>query len=296
MVLVRDLRFYCKRLVTHDIATMGFFFVSIAALLASTYEAQIGHRNIGIAPELSLFAVVVVLMFSGFRLWRDERRIDEREEVLLREIATILRDQINTQTDQPYRNFTFAENVDDKKYHEKMFRKHLPKICELMDEWIHNPDARANARQMLIAKMIASIPDAVPETMRIPFANSIVNDVGDALLQSLAPEGRFGFTTESYGNSFIGQKLLTHTESHNSMSINPPMPDDVDVDQLVISLNSLTIEAWNSPEAQLWKELIRIDWRKRDELRERLTDTIKKSHMMTRKHCDRECYESPSGD
>ena len=295
MILLRDLRFYCKRLVTHDMATMGFFFVSIAALLASTYEAQIGHRDIGIAPELSLLAVVVVLIFSGFRLWRDERRIDEHEELLLKEIATILRDQINLQGEQTYRSFTFAENVDDRKYHEEMFRKHLPRICKLMDEWVTNPDARANARQMLIAITMARIPDAVPETMKFPFANSIANDVGDALSRSFAPEGRFGVATENYGNSFIGQKLLTHTESHNSKSINPPMPDDVDVDQLVISLNALTIEAWNSPEAQLWKELIRTDGRKRDELRDHLTDTIKKSHM-TRKNCDRECYESSSGD
>jgi hypothetical protein len=67
------------------------------------------------------------------------------------------------------------------------------------------------------------------------------------------------------------------------------------VDQIAAKLNTLSIQAWDYPQAQMYRELARQDRRLRDELRKFLGEIVNKPHI-TRRHCDRECYELSSGD
>lgn len=278
----RDLGLYFKKLVTHDWTTAGLFVASLVVLV-------LGFWRHYVSPIWGISSTGLVLLMSGFRLWRAERGIEAEEATQLREIANRLRDEIDAQETRPYRMFSFAENPQDKAHHEKMFRKHLPKTVAVMDAWLCNPDARSVERTRMNENLLAQIPEGIPGSMRQSVANSICSYVETALSFSVAPPGKFDVELmDLNGNK---NRYLRFEDSPGQHGTFPAVLQDID--QIAVELNELSVSAWQSTEGQVWRELARLDWRNREKLRDRLT-TATTSHHWTRKYCDQECYESPS--
>jgi len=287
-VIFSDLRRYARDLVTHDWTTGSLFLVSTVALV-------LGLFHLYLSPVWGLCAMAVVLLTSGFRLWRDERELSAREHDQLKAIAGILRAEINTQPAQGYRNFTYAVNSDDRKHSERMFRKHFPNIAEVVDAWIHNPADRAAASLLVHEEILRQMPETVPETMRSSIANAVLSYVEKSLLHSFAPPGRFDVATDVYDNSGVESTCLRCQEGPGTWGVFSAMPNIEGIEQIAIALNELSARAWQSAQATIWKELLRQDARSREQLRDYLTGVINSNHL-TRRHCDRQCYELPSGD
>ena len=269
-----DLGYYLKRLVNLDSASAILFGVSILVLVLGSF----------VSPPWAVVAFLVVLMWSGFRLWRDDRQVHEREDKLFRDIATTLRGQIDTQPNDEWRMFSFAEQVQDADHHEREFRKHFPSIVETMDIWCASPGLQSALRRQTSATVLEQMPESVPEALRPSLANAIANHVG-AYIRSYpaVPKlGRFevssdGFISISEGN---GQWAL-----YNGVEVD-------DVEQAVEDLNALTVSALDSPTSQVWMELRKLEADQRQKFRDDLTEVIY-GNRLSRRHCTRECYESP---
>ena len=176
-----------------------------------------------------------------------------------------------------------------------MFRKHFPNIAKVMDAWIQNPDDRATASVLLHGLILRKMPDAIPPAMRNSIANSVLDHVEKHLLYGVPPPEKFDVGTNVYDSSGVESTCLRARTGPSSWSIFSAWPNYEGIDQIAVALNGLSVEAWQSGEAMIWRELLRLDSQKREQLREYLTGVINSNHL-TRRHCDRECYELPSGD
>ena len=288
----RDLGYYLRRLITLDAAQEATVGVTFILLVLGIFLPRLAHGVDSLSPAWAFAIFLAVLMFSGFRLWRDERRIDEREEVQLKEIAKTLRDQINLQETQRYRNFTYAENSDDRAHHQRTFLKNFPNKARAIDGWLNNPAEQDSELALLTAVAQGKIPERIPEQMRSSLALIIRSYVERTRLQSSPPAGWFEARTGDYGHNGQEVTCLAVNDGPSSGSIYTNVLGLGEVGQIAIELNALSMQVWQMPQAQTYRETARKDWRLREELRDDLTAIIHSNHL-TRKNCDRECYKSP---
>jgi hypothetical protein len=271
----RDLWFYLKRLVNLDSVQVIIFCTSVVLLVVGSL----------FTPSWAVVIFLGILMFSGFRLWRDDREIHEREDILLRGIATRLRSQIDDQPDPDMRLFSFAEENSDLAHHEREFRKHFPSIVKGMDAWCANPGARNVIYQHVRSRVLELMPTSIPESLKWVLANAIANHIRDNVRFSsgISPQGIFEVSPFGF---------LSINEGNGQWAIFDNTVQTDDVDQAVKDLNALTVTASGLPEVRTWRELANLDGNLRENFRDELTEVIH-SNRLGRKHCDRECYESP---
>jgi hypothetical protein len=293
--VLRDLGFYLRRLVTHDAAQGTLFVAATLQLLANIIYSGVRHKAYTVAPIWSLFVFTVVVVWSGFRLWRDEREISEREGTLFRVVADSLRGQIDPQDAQRFRNFVYAENPDDREHHQRAFLKHFPNTAKVIDEWLNNPAEQDTALIILQGLVQGQIPEGIPSDMAPSLALVIRSYVERTRLFSSPPAGWFEARTGTWGPTGEEITCLAVNEGPSSGSIYTNIRDLEGVDQIAVTLNALSIQAWDLPQARAYRELAKKDRRLRDELRHFLGEIVNKPHL-TRRHCDRECYELSSGD
>jgi hypothetical protein len=278
MGFLRDLGFYLKRLVSLDSIQAILFGVSLVLLVAGAF----------VSPSWAVVVFLVILMWSGFRLWRDERKTEEFESTILRGIADHIRAEIDEQFKTPYRSFTWAENNADRKHHEEMFRKHLPHEANAIDEWFGMPHQRENAKLAVLTAITEQLPGTLLEDMRNSVASSILTYVYSSLFHGMAPPGRFDVSdVEGYG------LCLRFAESASSWGVFSNHPNVEGMEGIASDLNALSVSIWGSPEVHDWREIIKSDSSKREELRQLLTHVVFRAHF-TRKYCDSVCYGSSS--
>jgi hypothetical protein len=275
MGLWADFWFYIRKLVDFDATQRLLTVVSILGLVAGIIFAR----------PWALAIFLGVLMFSSFRLWRDDRDVQEREDKLFRELATSLREQVHAQESDDLRFFSFGDDNDDHAHFEHVFRKHFHSIATTIDSWCAGPSAQVLIRSQTMARVLTDMPDNVQEDLRTTVANSIVNQLGASRWSNLAPVGRFEVTPDA--NRF----LAIHEGNGQFTIFNAAWPIN-DVDQVVADLNAFTLAMWDTTECRTWRELTRLDGTLREQLSEDLTKVIN-SNRLGRKHCDRECYEFP---
>ena len=228
------------------------------------------------------------MTWSGFRLWRDERKIEEFEGALLRGIASYIRDQIESLHGQRYRRFVWAQNPDDRAHHEKMYRKHLPDVDRAINAWVQNPDDQDTASFNVTAAISEGMPNDVPTRLRNSVNSAIHSYIKESLMHSVAPPGRFGvseFQRFVFSNrDGMGASVLSHLP-HNEG------PTSVkEAEKLAEVLNLYCIEVWNSPDAQHWRGLQREDEKLKERVKSAVTKQIFRARF-PRKYCDKDCYD-----
>lgn len=272
----RDLGEYLRELVWGDTISKVLSGLSLAALVfGSIFVGQWG---------LSIF--LGISMISSFRLWIDRREVSDREDRLFRMVAEHLRGQIDTQLNSEYRMFNFAKDKGDDSYNAAEFRKHFPPIVATIEQWCAIPGAKKACRREADAWVLDHMPASIPDELKATLANAIVNELAMAINWNSAPRGRFAATPDE-------NRHLSIDEGSGQWALYDNVVRVDDVDQAVSDLNALTMTAWNSGIVQAWRELARLDGVRREEIRDALTKVIN-GNRMSRKNCDRGCYEAPA--
>lgn len=291
MPVFRELLHYLRRLVTFDGYQAAAVLVSFVVLVIDNYESQVRHRSVAFSPSWALFVFGVIVTLSGFRLWRDERRVDEREDKLFRKVAAVLREEINTQSSTSIREIAFAKEDNDNAHLELVFRQHFPEISTNIDEWCQNPRERGQTEWDLSKFLSYNIPGFVPDWLRPTAVGRCLQYVRESLADEVAPEGRFSVK----GKQLLWQHARGSFNVLFELSDAPGFLRPHEAVKLVGQLNEWAREAWNHPAAVTWRELIRRDIELKKAILESLTRIVN-GPKLTGKYCNRECYELSSGD
>jgi len=147
---------------------------------------------------------------------------------------------------------------------------------------------------LMNTKLLTQMSEAIPATMRQSVANAICTYVEESLFYSAAPPGRFDVELVDFKGR-EATRALRFQDRPGQYALFNVGSDLEGVDQIALELNQLSVATWGSAEGEIWRELVRLNWRSREQLSDYLTDVIN-GHRLTRKHCDRECYELSSGD
>ena len=214
--------------------------------------------------------------------------------MLFREIAKSIRGQIESLKSQPSRSFIYADDVNDRERHQRRFLKHFPKTAEVITSWLNNPTGQHAELVILQGIVLREIPESIPEDMRLSLALAIGRYVETSPFTATAPPGWFVAREGAWGPTGEEITCLAISEGLKGASIYTSFCDLPDVEKVASDLNTLSQSAWSSPSAQAFRELVQLDSKLREKLRENLGDIIDKP--ITRRHCDRECYELSSGD
>jgi hypothetical protein len=291
VLIFRELVHYLKRLVTFDGYQAAAVLVSFVVLVIDSYESQVRHRSFAFSPGWALLVFGFIVTLSGFRLWRDERRVDDREDKLFRKVAAVLREEISTQGSTSNREIVFAKEDNDNAHHEQVFRQHFPEILTNIDEWCQNPRERRQTEWDLSKFLSYNIPGFVPEWLRPTADGRCLQYVRESLTEEVPPEGRFSVK----GKQLLWQHARGGCNVLFELSDAPGFLRPHEAVKLVGQLNEWAREAWNHPAAAKWRGLARRDIELKKAILESLTRIVN-GPKLTRKYCSRECYVLFSGD
>lgn len=269
----RDLRSYFGALLWGDTTQKALGGLSLIALV---------FGSIYINPPVGAIVALALLMGAGFRLWRDERQLDDSETAVFKEIAIRLLKQVGESEPDKYRFLRYGTNDVEAELREGEFAKHFPKIAEAVDEWKSSPQSMYQ-KEWSFKKMLGETVPAFIQTSDQKYViDAVMTYVRNSRNMEACPLADFGVSDDGERLTYLSDTVAF-------------LPSDQNAYSLATEMNEWAQTMWWSPEAEAWREAYRDGVSLTAKVSRFLTDLRDKGHL-TKRHCDKDCFQLLSGD